>query len=84
MLRTVKNGLSAPLVRSICPLLLEFAILSVLNTERRITMDRIIDVTNLSENKIRTAIELMIEEGLIEASGRGKNRTFILGAKIYK
>ncbi len=59
-------------------------ILSVLNTERRITMDRIIDVTNLSENKIRTAIELMIEEGLIEASGRGKNRTFILGAKICK
>lgn len=59
-------------------------ILSVLNFERRITIDRIVEVTNLSENKIRTAIELMIEQGLIEASGRGKNRTFILGAKIYK
>lgn len=59
-------------------------ILSVLNSERRITIDRIVEVTNLSENKIRTAIELMIEQGLIEASGRGKNRTFILGAKIYK
>lgn len=59
-------------------------ILSVLNTERRITIDRIVEVTNLSENKIRTAIELMIEQGLIEASGRGKDRTFILGAKIYK
>ena len=59
-------------------------ILSVLNSERRITIDRIVEVINLSENKIRTAIELMIEQGLIEASGRGKNRTFILGAKIYK
>lgn len=59
-------------------------ILSVLNSERRITIDRIVEVTNLSENKIRTAIELMIEQGLIEASGRGKNKTFILGAKIYK
>lgn len=59
-------------------------ILSVLNTERRITIDRIVEVTNLSENKIRTAIEIMIEQGLIEASGRGKDRTFILGAKIYK
>lgn len=59
-------------------------ILSVLNSERRITIDRIVEVTNLSENRIRTAIELMIEQGLIEGSGRGKNRTFILGAKIYK
>lgn len=59
-------------------------ILSVLNSERRTTIDRIVEVTNLSENKIRTAIEHMIEQGLIEASGRGKNRTFILGAKIYK
>ena len=54
------------------------------HTERRITIDRIVEVTNLSENKIRTAIELMIEQGLIEASGRGKDRTYILGAKIYK
>lgn len=59
-------------------------ILSVLNTERRSTIDRIVEITNLGESKIRTAIEIMIEQGLIEASGRGKNRNFILGAKIYK
>lgn len=59
-------------------------ILSVLNTERRSTIDRIVEITNLGESKIRTAIEIMIEQGLIEASGRGKNRSFILGAKIYK
>lgn len=59
-------------------------ILSVLNAERRSTIDRIVEITNLGESKIRTAIEIMIEQGLIEASGRGKNRSFILGAKIYK
>lgn len=59
-------------------------ILSVLNAERRSTIDRIVEITNLGESKIRTAIEIMIEQGLIEASGRGKNRSFILGAKLYK
>lgn len=59
-------------------------ILSVLNAERRSTIDRIVEITNLGESKIRTAIEIMIEQGLIEASGRGKNRSFILGSKIYK
>lgn len=59
-------------------------ILSVLNAERRSTIDRIVEITNLGESKIRTAVEIMIEQGLIEASGRGKNRSFILGAKIYK
>ena len=59
-------------------------ILSVMNMERRVTVDRIVDVTNLSENKVRSAVEKLIEQGLVEASGRGKDRSFILGAKIYK
>lgn len=59
-------------------------ILSVLNTERRCTVERIVELTNLSENKVRSAIEVMIESGLIEASRKGKNRTYILGKKIYR
>ena len=59
-------------------------ILSVLNNERRCTVERIVELTNLGENKIRSAIEFMIESGLIEASGKGKNRTCILGKKIYR
>lgn len=35
MLRTVKNGLSAPLVRSICPLLLEFANMTLKLKEKK-------------------------------------------------
>ena len=59
-------------------------ILSVLNNERRSTVDRIVELTNLSGNKVRSAIEAMIELGLIEASGKGNNRTYILGKKIYR
>jgi ATP-dependent DNA helicase RecG len=59
-------------------------ILSVLNFERRTTIDRIVEFTNLSENKVRSAIENMLELGLIEASGKGKDRTYIMGKKIYR
>ena len=59
-------------------------ILSLLNDERRCSLDRIIEVTNLSENKVRAAVENMIETGLLEASGNGKNRSFILGKQIYQ
>ena len=59
-------------------------ILSLLNGERRCSLDRIIEVTNLSENKVRAAVENMIETGLLEASGNGKNRSFILGKQIYQ
>jgi len=59
-------------------------ILSVLNTERRADLHRITDLTNLSESKLRSAIESMIEQGLIESSGKGRNRSFILGKRIYR
>ncbi|MBR2549258.1 MAG: putative DNA binding domain-containing protein [Clostridiales bacterium] len=59
-------------------------ILSLLKNERRCTIDRIVEVTNLSENKIRSAIENMIEMGLVEASGQGKNRSYIIGKKVYQ
>ena len=56
----------------------------VLNLERRSTVDRIVELTNLSENKVRSAIENMLELGLIEATGKGKDRTYTLGKKIYR
>ena len=59
-------------------------ILSVLNTERRCDIERLIEKTNLAENKIRSAVESMIEMGLIEASGKGKDRSFILGKRLYQ
>ena len=59
-------------------------ILSLLKNERRCNIDRMIEITNLSENKVRSADENMLEMGLVEASGNGKNRSYILGKKIYR
>ena len=59
-------------------------ILSVLKYERRSTVYKIVELTNLSENKVRSAIESMLELGLIEAAGKGKERTYMLGKKIYR
>lgn len=59
-------------------------VLSLLNRERRCTLERIIASTNLSENKVRSTVENMVEEGLVEALGNGRNRSFILGRKIYR
>ena len=59
-------------------------ILSLLNSERRCGLGRILEATNLSENKVRAALENLIEAGLIEATGNGTNRSFILGKKVYR
>lgn len=58
-------------------------VLSVVHRERRVSIERLVEATNLSNNKIYSAVENMVEEGLLEASGHGKNRTYILGRKIY-
>lgn len=59
-------------------------ILSLLKTERRVTLERIVSMTNLGEGKIRASIEAMIESGLIEAVGRGSTRSFMLSSKVYR
>ena len=64
---------------SIYPLM----ILSTLKNERRATVERLAEITNLTEARIRTSIENLVERGLIEAVGNGKNRAYILGAKVY-
>lgn len=58
-------------------------VLSVVHRERRVSIERLVEATNLSNNKIYSAVENMVEEGLLEASAHGKNRTYILGKKIY-
>ena len=59
-------------------------ILSLLKTERRVTLERIVSMTNLGEGKIRASIEAMIEGGLVEAVGRGSTRSFMLSSKVYR
>lgn len=59
-------------------------ILSVLKTERRSNIARILELTNLSENKVRAALGNMLELGLIEVWGKGKNQVYILGKRFYR
>lgn len=59
-------------------------ILSLLKTERRVDLTRIVNATHLSEGKIRSSIENLIETGLIEGNGNGKSRTYMLSGKVYK
>lgn len=59
-------------------------ILSLLNSERRCSLERIVQVTNLSDTKVRSAVERMTEQGLLEATGNGKNRSFVLGKRVYQ
>ena len=54
-----------------------------MKNERRATVERLAEITNLTEARIRTSIENLVERGLIEAVGNGKNRAYILDAKVY-
>lgn len=59
-------------------------ILSLLKNEKRLDLAKFVSMTHLSEGKIHSAIENLVEEGLVEGSGNGKIRTYMLSARIYK
>lgn len=59
-------------------------VLSCINTERRITLKRIMELTHISEYKAKSTVEKLVESGLVEASGQGKNRFYLLSEKVYR
>lgn len=59
-------------------------ILSSINFERRMNMKRILEITNIPELRAKATVEKLVESGLLEATGQGKNRNYILSAKLYK
>lgn len=58
-------------------------VLSCIKFERRTNLKRIVELTHISEYKAKNAIEKLVESGMIEASGHGKNRAYILSSKFY-
>ena len=58
-------------------------ILSALQMERRLTFADLGKMTHLSEHRIRANLERMVEHGVIEAKGSGKNRSYMLSAQMY-
>lgn len=59
-------------------------ILSLLKNEKRLTLNRIAEMTHLADGKLLSAIENLIEDGLVEGFGNGKSRTYILSEKVYR
>ena len=59
-------------------------ILSRLRYERRLTTVDLKANTQKSEQATRTALEKLVEAGLVEAHGAGRGRTYTLSAKVYR
>lgn len=59
-------------------------ILSVVQNLRRATISDICQSTFIPQIRAKANIENLIERGLLEASGAGKNRCYILSSNVYK
>ena len=59
-------------------------VLNELKRSRRATLSEISAATHISDTKIKVTLERLVESGLIEASGNGRNRHYTLSAGIYK
>jgi len=59
-------------------------ILSRLRHERRLTTTDLSRDTQKSEQSTRTALEKLVEAGLVEAHGTGRGRSYTLSAKVYQ
>lgn len=59
-------------------------ILSTLQTQRRTTVQELSEIIHVSEARTKANVEKLLESGLVEVSGNGKVRAYILSAKVYK
>ena len=59
-------------------------ILSVIQQQKRATIDDLILFIHVSESRIKANVENLIESGLVESSGYGKTRSYTLSSKVYK
>ena len=59
-------------------------ILLRLHYERRLTTLDLTANTQKTEQATRTALEKLVEAGLLEAHGTGRGRTYTLSAKVYR
>jgi ATP-dependent DNA helicase RecG len=59
-------------------------ILSRLRQERRLTTADIAPSVQRPEQEVRSALEKLVEAGLVEAHGTGRGRTYTLSADVYQ
>ncbi len=62
----------------------ELLILNLLKTHHRVSLNGLADTTGIPTFKLQITVETLVETGMIEAIGQGKNRHYVLSASIYK
>lgn len=58
--------------------------LSLLKEHRRLTMSQLHEFSRLEERQVVSAVEDLVEAGVVEASGSGTSRSYIQSSKVYK
>lgn len=59
-------------------------ILSTLQAQRRASISELSEAIHIGEPRTKANVEKLVESGLVEALGNGKNRVYMLSAKVYK
>jgi len=59
-------------------------VLSTLRSEHRLDIKRMGELTNIGEGRLKSIVETLVEQGLVEARGGGRGRTYILSAGVYR
>lgn len=59
-------------------------VLDVLKRHRRCNLDDFTNLVDIQQSKLKRTVELLCEAGLVEASGTGHNRSYMLSSKVYK
>ena len=56
----------------------------LLREHRRLTMVQLCDFSHLEHRRIVSAVENLVEAGLVEGVGSGSSRSYMLSARVYK
>ena len=59
-------------------------VLDALKNSRRCLMSELEETLGTSGARLKSTVELLIEAGLVEASGTGHNRAYVLSGKVYR
>jgi len=58
-------------------------VLDALKRLRRCSMDELDDAVGIPKARLKGVVELLTESGLVEASGKGRSRSYVLGKRVY-
>lgn len=59
-------------------------VLSALRVQRRLNIHELTELLHISEIRTNATIQQLVERGLIEISGSGKSRAYILSSRVYR